>query len=300
MIYTVTFNPAIDYVMHLNSFDVGKVNRACREEVYYGGKGINVSTVLKNLGQKSVALGFVAGFSGKALETNLKNSGIATDFITLTEGITRINVKIKGECETEINGGGPHIPPEAIGRLMNKLDSLKKGDFLSLSGSVPRSVPDDMYERIGKMLWGRGVNTVIDAASELLLKTLKYEPFLIKPNVSELGEIFGETLTNPEEIWECAEELKKMGARNVLVSMAGDGSLLVSEKGDIISMDAPKGTAVNSVGAGDSMVAGFILGYMRSGSYTEAVKLGTACGSATAFSPGLGEKELIEELYGKL
>ncbi len=300
MIYTVTFNPAIDYVMHLNALNFGEVNRADSEEVFYGGKGINVSTVLKNLGENSVALGFIAGFTGKALEANLKNSGIITDFISLPQGFTRVNVKIKARVETDINGRGPDIPSEAIDELFKKLDRLKEGDFLILAGSIPASIPDDIYERIMERLNGRGINIVVDATRDLLLNVLSYKPFLIKPNNYELGEMFGKKLTTRNEIVEHAQKLREMGARNVLVSMAGDGAVLIAENGEIVRMGVPSGKVVNSVGAGDSMVAGFVLGYTETGSYQEAVKLGTACGSATAFSAGLAEKELVERLYNTL
>ncbi len=300
MIYTVTFNPAIDYVMHLNALNFGEVNRAENEEVFYGGKGINVSTVLKNLGENSVALGFIAGFTGKALEANLKNSGIITDFISLPQGFTRVNVKIKARVETDINGRGPDIPAEAIDELFKKLDRLKEGDFLILAGSIPASIPDDIYERIMERLSGRGINIVVDATRDLLLNVLSYKPFLIKPNNYELGEMFGKKLTTRNEIVEHAQKLREMGARNVLVSMAGDGAVLIAENGEIVRMGVPSGKVVNSVGAGDSMVAGFVLGYTETGSYQEAVKLGTACGSATAFSAGLAEKELVERLYNTL
>ncbi len=300
MIYTVTFNPAIDYVMHLNALNFGEVNRADSEEVFYGGKGINVSTVLKNLGENSVALGFIAGFTGKALEANLKNSGIITDFISLQQGFTRVNVKIKARVETDINGRGPDIPEEAIDELFKKLDRLKEGDFLILAGSIPASIPDDIYERIMERLNGRGINIVVDATRDLLLNVLSYKPFLIKPNNYELGEMFGKKLTTRNEIVEHAQKLREMGARNVLVSMAGDGAVLIAENGEIVRMGVPSGKVVNSVGAGDSMVAGFVLGYTETGSYQEAVKLGTACGSATAFSAGLAEKELVERLYNTL
>lgn len=300
MIYTVTFNPAIDYVMHLNALNFGEVNRADSEEVFYGGKGINVSTVLKNLGENSVALGFIAGFTGKALEANLKNSGIITDFISLPQGFTRVNVKIKARVETDINGRGPDIPPDAIDELFKKLDRLKEGDFLILAGSIPASIPDDIYERIMERLNGRGINIVVDATRDLLLNVLSYKPFLIKPNNYELGEMFDKKLTTRNEIVEHAQKLREMGARNVLVSMAGDGAVLIAENGEIVRMGVPSGKVVNSVGAGDSMVAGFVLGYTETGSYREAVKLGTACGSATAFSAGLAEKELVERLYNTL
>ncbi len=300
MIYTVTFNPAIDYVIHLHALNFGEVNRSEREEVFYGGKGINVSTVLKNLGMDSVALGFIAGFTGKAIESHLNGIGIATDFIDLGSGFTRVNVKIKARVETDINGQGPDIDEKATDELFGKLDKLRSGDYLILAGSIPAAMPDDIYERIMERLDGRGVNIVVDATRDLLLNVLRYKPFLIKPNNFELGEMFDKKLTTLSEIVEHAKKLREMGARNVLVSMAGDGAALVSETNEVVRMGVPEGRVLNSVGAGDSMVAGFILGYIRSGNYLEAIKLGTACGSATAFSPGLAEKDLVEKLYKTL
>ena len=297
MIYTVTFNPAIDYVMHLGEMVPGEVNRSVGEEIFFGGKGINVSTVLNTLGEESVALGFIAGFTGDAIENGLREKGITTDFIRLRKGATRINVKIKAKAETELNGQGPDIGSEAIDELFAKLDKLVRGDYLVLAGSIPDSIPDDVYERIMEHLDGRGINIVVDATKNLLLNVLPYKPFLVKPNNHELGEMFGKKLTTVDEIIEHARKLREMGARNVLVSMAGEGAILVSETGEVLHVEAPKGKVVNSVGAGDSMVAGFILGYIRSGNYSEALKLGTACGSATAFLPGLAEKELIERLF---
>ncbi len=296
MIYTVTFNPAIDYVMYLSAMNSGEVNRSEREELFFGGKGINVSTVLRNLGQDSVALGFIAGFTGKAIESGLNESGIKTDFIRLSQGCTRINVKLKGSVETDINGQGPSIDNEAVEKLFEKLDILRENDYLVLAGSIPSTMPSDIYERIMEYLSGRGVNIVVDATKDLLLNVLKYKPFLVKPNNHELGEMFGVSLSGRDEIVEYAKRLRKMGARNVLVSMAGDGSVLISEDDEITHMGVPEGKVINSVGAGDSMVAGFVLGYIKSGSYKDAVRLGTACGSATAFSSGLAEKSTVEKL----
>ncbi len=300
MIYTVTFNPAIDYVVHLRSLNMGDINRSESEEIFCGGKGINVSTVLKNLGEDNIALGFIAGFTGKALEAGLNKSGINTDFITLDNGFTRVNVKIKSGEETDINGQGPDISPSAVNELFGRLDQLKSGDYLVLAGSIPATMPDDIYERIMERLDGRGINIVVDATKDLLLNVLRYKPFLIKPNNHELGEMFGTELKTLDEIIVHAQKLREKGARNVLVSMAGDGSVLISETGEVIRMGVPEGRVLNSVGAGDSMVAGFILGYIRSGIYTEALKLGTACGSATAFSPGLAERDLVEKLCDAL
>jgi len=255
--------------------------------------------VLKNLGVESVALGFVAGFTGEGLEKGLQQQGIPTRFIH-TEGMTRINVKIKAAEETEINGIGPRITPEDMQQLYSQLGALQPGDTLVLSGSIPGCLPNDTYEKIMESLQGKDIRIVVDATKDLLLNVLKYRPFLIKPNNHELGEIFGEELQTDERITACARKLQQKGARNILVSMAGDGALLLDEKSKTYRIDCPKGTLVNSVAAGDSMVAGFLAGYLQTGDYSYALKLGTAAGSATAFSLGLGEKELIDELMKQL
>ncbi|CVI72588.1 Tagatose-6-phosphate kinase [Clostridiales bacterium CHKCI001] len=296
MIYTVTFNPAIDYVVRMDQFILDTVNRTIAEEIYYGGKGINVSTVLKELGQDSVALGFIAGFTGNEIAQGLKEQGIQTDFICLKEGMSRINVKIKAQQETEINAQGPHIDASALDTLFKKLDLLKEGDVLILAGSIPSSMPEDSYEQIMKRLDKKGILTVVDATQNLLVNVLKYHPFLVKPNNHELGEIFHTVLKTSDEIIEAAKKLQQMGARNVLISMAGDGAILVDENGEIHQIGVPKGTVQNSVGAGDSMVAGFVAGYLEKKDYLYALRLGTASGSATAFSKGLAVKEEIERL----
>ncbi len=295
MIYTITFNPAWDYVVHVKNMKLGVTNRADSESIMFGGKGINVSAVLKELGHKSVVLGFTAGFTGAALEDELKEKGFVTDFIRLSNGMTRINVKLKSENETEINGQGPDIDEESLMKLFGKLDRLSKGDTLVLAGSVPQTLPEDIYERILQKLSGRGIRTVVDASNELLVNVLKYKPFLVKPNNHELGEIFGVTLNDKKDIEFYARKLLDMGAQNVLVSVGKDGSLLIDSKRECITMPAAKGEKVNSVGAGDSMVAGFIAGYEKTGSYIEALKLGTAAGSATACSLGLASRIEIEE-----
>ena len=295
MIYTVTFNPALDYVVFLESLVPGDINRSIRESIYYGGKGINVSGILKMLGQETTALGFVAGFTGKALEEGVESLGIRADFIHLAEGNTRINVKVKHGEETEINGQGPVITPEALEALFARLDQLGKDDILILAGSIPNTLPEDVYERILARLEPKGIRVVVDATKDLLLNVLKYHPFLIKPNNHELGEMFGKVLKTDEEIEYYARELQKKGARNVLISMAGDGAMLVPEEGDTSRIGTPKGTVVNSVGAGDSMVAGFVAGYLESGSYARALVTGTAAGSATAFSEGLASREMYEK-----
>ncbi|MDD6644811.1 MAG: 1-phosphofructokinase [Oscillospiraceae bacterium] len=300
MIYTVTFNPAIDYVVELVSFNIGEVNRTTREYMNLGGKGVNVSRVLTNLEIPNTSLGFIAGFTGEALRTGLAEMGVKTDFIRLKEGNTRINVNIKGISETDINARGPEISDEAIEELFEKLNSLKEGDILVLAGSIPASLPSDMYERIMSKLYGKGIKFVVDATKDLLLKSLKYEPFLIKPNNHELGEIFGIQLKNDDEIIYYARELKKKGAKNVLVSMAGDGAVLVDENNIAHKIGTPKGKVVNSVGAGDSMVAGFLAGYLEKGDYQHALRMGTASGSASAFSEGLATKQEVMDLLTKI
>ncbi len=299
MIYTVTFNPALDYVVRMDALALGQVNRTASEDVQLGGKGINVSWVLRELGQENVALGFVAGFTGKAIEDGLAAKGVATDFIHLPAGLTRINVKLKAGEETEINGKGPDISAEALEELLCKLDALGEGDVLVLAGSIPASMPSDVYESILARLEGKKVLCAVDATRDLLVNVLKYKPFLIKPNNHELGEIFGRVLTTDEEIRECAEKLQQQGARNVLVSMAGDGAMLLDENGGCHRLAAYKGKVKNSVGAGDSMVAGFLAGYLDTGDYAYALRVGSAAGSATAFSDVLATRPEIEALLNQ-
>lgn len=299
MVYTVTFNPAVDYIVHTKELRAGATNRSDSEEIYFGGKGINVSIVLSELGVKSKALGFVAGFTGAAIEQGVSEKGIDADFVHLSGGFSRINVKIKSDEETELNGQGPKIPDEAVQQLFAKLDELQDGDTLVLAGSIPSSLPSDIYERILARLSGRKIRAVVDATKDLLVKVLKYQPFLIKPNNFELGEIFGVELHTTDEIVKYAEKLHEMGARNVLVSMAGDGAVLLDETGKTHVCGVCRGTVKNSVGAGDSMVAGFIAGCEKAG-YEYALKLGTAAGGATAFSEGLATKEKINELLQQL
>ena len=299
MIYTVTFNPSLDYVIGAEKLEPGKINRTTRENIYPGGKGNNVSVVLSNLGHKSKALGFVSGFTGEALEKMLDYFGCYTDFIQLDNGFTRINVKINAGEETEINGQGPKISEEAIGKLYEKLDVLTKGDVLVLAGSIPNTLPEDIYERIMARLDGRGIRIVVDATKDLLMNVLKYHPFLIKPNNHELGDMFGVQLETDEEIIEYAGKLKEMGARNVLISMAGDGAILLDEHGKVYQGRPPKGEVLNSVGAGDSMVAGFVTGYLNTGDYEKAFELGIATGSASAFEYWLAEKEDVVKLLKK-
>ena len=298
MIYTVTFNPAIDYVMRLPVLTTGKTNRTTTEQVQFGGKGINVSCVLQELGAENTALGFVAGFTGAALEAYLGKRGIHTEFIHLPEGLTRINVKVKtrqeGAEETEINAAGPAIPDACFEKLMTKLDTLTKGDTLVLAGSIPASLPKDTYSRILARLAGRGIRFVVDAEGELLTAVLPYCPFLIKPNRAELEGIVGRALPTDDDLQAAAAELQRQGAVNVLISLGGEGALLLDEQG-IFHREAPLPiTPVNTVGAGDSMVAGFLAGVERG--YGYALKLGSACGSATAASEGLAIRAMIEQL----
>ena len=301
MIYTVTFNPAIDYVVRLDKpLEVGAVNRANGEDCVLGGKGINVSGVLAQLDCPSVALGFVAGETGAWLERGLAAQGLHTDFVHLENGMTRINVKIKAGQETELNGAGPDIPESAVQQLEAQLDTLGEDDILILAGSIPKSLSQNTYERLLARLDGKGVRCVVDATRDLLVNVLPYRPFLIKPNNHELGEIVGRELTSDEEIIAAARSLQEKGARNVLVSMAGDGALLVDEQGQTHRIGCPKGKVVNSVGAGDSMVAGFVAGWMQTKSYAFALRLGTACGSATAFSLGLATRKKIDELMKQI
>ena len=297
MIYTVTFNPAIDYVIRLDDkLQLGSINRNRAEDVQFGGKGINVSGVLHALGKETVALGFVAGFTGDGLEKGLQEQGIKTDFIRVRDGLTRINVKVKADLETEINGIGPTITDRDMEKLWQKLDKLTAEDYLVLSGSIPACLGNDTYERIMQRLQDRNIPVVVDATKSLLCNVLKYRPFLIKPNHIELGEIFGQELTTDLQIRSCAQKLQEMGARNVLVSMAADGAMLLAENGSYYRIACPKGTVVNSVAAGDSMVAGFLAGYLETGDYAAALRLGVAAGSATAFSIGLADKEMIMKL----
>jgi len=299
MIYTVTFNPAIDYVVHTDELKLGCVNRSDREEIFCGGKGINVSIVLAQLGVTSKTLGFTAGFTGRAIEEGVCLMGIEADFVRLKKGNSRINVKINTGTETELNGQGPDIDDESIEALFGKISRLKDGDTLILAGSIPRSLPSDIYERILALVADKNIRTVVDATNDLLLNVLKYHPFLIKPNNIELGEMFGTELRSDEDIIAHAAKLQEMGARNVLVSMAGDGAFLLDENGNVHRSGVCKGQVVNSVGAGDSMLAGFVAG-LEKGDLKYALKLGTACGGATTFSRGLARKELIDELMQQL
>ncbi|MBU3877582.1 1-phosphofructokinase [Faecalicatena sp. AGMB00832] len=300
MIYTVTFNPSLDYIVSVEDFRLGLTNRTSSELILPGGKGINVSTVLGNLGLKSTALGFVAGFTGEEICREVEALGIKSDFIRIEKGVSRINLKLRSIEGTEINGQGPDISEEQVQQLMEKLEALEAGDILVLAGSIPSTMPDDIYSRIMKMLEGRGVKIVVDATRDLLMKVLEYRPFLIKPNNHELGEIFDVELTSREEVIPYGRKLQEKGALNVLISMAGEGAVLIAEDGQILESPAPKGTLVNGVGAGDSMVAGFLAGWLKRKDFRHAFHMGVAAGSASAFSEYLAKKEEIETIYQTL
>lgn len=299
MIYTVTLNPSIDYIVNMSGLSQGVTNRCESEEYYFGGKGINVSIVLAELGLESTALGFVAGFTGEAIAKGISSDKVTTDFIKLREGNSRINVKIKTDTETEINGQGPHISENELEQLMEKLGNIKDGDTLILAGSAPNTLPDNIYEKILERLKDKNIRIVVDAAKNLLVNTLKYKPFLIKPNRQEISEIFGIEINTVAKVEKFAGELQEMGARNVLVSLGGEGALLIDENGEKHKTDVLKGTVINTVGSGDSMVAGFIAGYEKEKSFSYALKLASACGNAAAFSPRLAVKEKIFELLQK-
>lgn len=300
MIFTVTFNPSLDYVVGLDAFCEGEVNRSRWEQLYPGGKGINVSMVLKNLEIANIALGFIGGFTGKEIQRRIKDFGCYTDFVKIKSGNSRINVKIKADKESEINGQGPNISKKELSELFKKLEAVKKGDILVLAGSIPAALPEDTYENIMKQLENRGVKIVVDATGELLLRVVKYQPFLIKPNNHELGEMFGVVLNEREEIVFYAKRLQEMGAQNVLVSMAGEGAILIDENGQVHEMKPPKGIVKNSVGAGDSMVAGFIAGYLKSQDLREAFRMSVVAGSASAFSETLATKAEVVKLFDEL
>ncbi|MBM6836800.1 1-phosphofructokinase, partial [Clostridium saudiense] len=288
------------YIVKMDKFDLGHVNRTVREDIYAGGKGINVSIVLNNLSVENRALGFIAGFTGDEIERKVKEFGCDTDFIKLKDGMSRINVKMKADVESEINGGGPDISNEALEELYLKLDALKSGDILVLAGSIPKTLPVDIYERIMKKYGDRGVRFIVDTTGESLLKVLSYKPFLIKPNHHELAELFDVKINSQQEIVEYGRKLQEMGAENVLISMAGDGAILIKSNGEAIYSEVPKGVLKNSVGAGDSMVAGFIAGFIKEEKLEDGFIMGVATGSASAFSEGLATKDKVEELLAEL
>lgn len=299
MIFTVTLNPSIDYVVRLDKLTNGITNRTTSEEYYFGGKGINVSCVLAELGLDSTAYGFVAGFTGEAIEKGIRNDRIITDFIKLKHGISRINIKIKAGEETEINCQGPHIDDSELERLLQKIDRIANGDTLVIAGSIPNTMPDDVYERMLERISRKDVKIVVDATKQLLVNSLKYKPFLIKPNRQELSEIFGTEVKTEDDIEKYAKELQKMGAKNVLISLGGEGAMLIDENGEKHKAGVLKEKVINTVGSGDSMVAGFVAGYEKEHSYPYALKLGSVCGNATAFLSGLATREKIDELLVK-
>lgn len=297
MVYTITFNPALDYVMKVDGLRLDDINRTVDEAVYYGGKGINVSVILTRLGIENKALGFAAGFTGAELERLLRADGIDCDFNYLKSGYTRINVKIKADTEIDVNANGPAITEDEIAQLIAKLDKVQSGDFLVLAGSIPKTLPNDIYERILEKLSGKGVHFVVDATGDLLMNVLKYKPFLIKPNHHELGDMFGVKTQTDCEIEKYAGKLQALGARNVLVSRASKGAMLIDENGAVHSIGVAQGRLVNSVGCGDSMVGGFIAGYIEKNDYAYALKLGSACGNATAFSASLAAADEIMDVF---
>lgn len=297
MIYTVTFNPSLDYIVSVDNFTLGITNRTSSELLLPGGKGLNVSMILGNLGIENIALGFEAGFTGKEIIRKIEKMGVKSDFISISNGISRINLKLKSIDGTEINGCGPQIGVHDVEKLIEKLDRLSENDVLVLAGSIPKSMPDDIYRQIMKRMEGRGIITVVDATRDLLVNVLEYHPFLIKPNNHELGDIFKTKIKTRKEVIPYAKKLQKMGAVNVLVSMAGEGAVLITENGKIYEKPAPQGKLVNGVGAGDSMVAGFIAGWMEKKDYEHAFYMGISAGSASAFSEMLATKDEIEKVY---
>lgn len=296
MIYTVTLNPSLDYVVDVDDFVLGRTNRAVSERLYAGGKGINVSFVLKNLGFESTALGFSAGFTGEEIKKQIQERGITENFITVLNGQSRINIKLRGQQETEINGMGPDIEKEHIQQLLKKLSVLSPGDYLVLAGSVPMKINNTIYYDILKTLDKKGIKAVVDTTGDLLLNVLKYHPFLIKPNIHELSELFSTEIKTKEEVVQYGLKLQDMGAQNVIVSMAGDGAVFICENGEIYKSEAPKGVVKNSVGAGDSMVAGFLAGFCETKDFAKAFKMGVCTGSASAFSEDLATKEQVRQV----
>ena len=300
MIYTVTLNPSIDYVIKVDKLTTGNINRVNEEHVYPGGKGINVTRILKSLDNDNIALGFVSGFTGDYIINSLQELNLKSDFIKVKQGFTRINVKVKSEEETEINGQGPKISEEELNQFYKVIDKLVDGDILILSGSIPSCLDERLYESIMKKVEDRDIKVIVDATKNLLLNVLKYKPFLIKPNNHELAEMFNVELNSTEDVVFYARKLKEMGAQNILISMGKDGALLVTENDEVFASSVAKGEVVNSVGAGDSMVAGFIAGYLKSNSYEEALRLGAASGGATAFSSDLATREFIDKLVKEI
>lgn len=308
MIYTITFNPALDYTVQVEKFEIGKINRTKSENILAGGKGLNVSIILKRLGIENTALSFIAGFTGKELERKIQQYNIKTEFIETVKGYTRINVKISSleknsliqESETALNGNGPEITENDIEKLLQKIQNINSNDIVILSGNIPKCINENIYEIICKELDGKNVKFVVDASQKLLMNCLKYKPFFIKPNKEELEETFNTKIETKEEIIIYAQKLQEKGAQNVLISLGGEGAILLTEKKEVYYSNTPKGQVINTVGAGDSMVAGFVAGYLKKQDYKEALKLGIASGSATAFSAGLALKEKIDELLKQI
>ncbi len=300
MIYTVTFNPALDYIVTMDELNIGYVNRTNTEQILPGGKGINVSIVLNNLGIENTAIGFVAGFTGREIEDRVRVCGCITDFVHISEGMSRINIKIKAGKETEINGSGPLITREKLDKLYEKLSALKSGDVLVLAGSIPKTLPDSIYSDIMERLAAKGIKFVVDATGDLLLNVLKYKPFLIKPNNHELAEMFHVNIETKDDIIKYAKKLHQDGAMNVLISMGGAGAILIDENGQVHECIAPDGQVINTVGSGDSMVAGFMAGYIEKKDYVHALKMGIAAGSASAFSRYLATKDEVIEVYRRV
>ena len=300
MIYTKTINPALDYISQVDNFEVGKINRTKTEKILPGGKGLNVSIVLKNLGLESTALGFIGGFTGEELQRRIEAQGIKTDFIKVKNGITRINIKISSDRETALNGNGPEILEEDIQELLEKIENIKKEDIVILAGNVPKGINNNIYEIICVNLERNGVTFIVDATKELLINILKYKPFLIKPNREELEETFKVKINTEEDIITYAKKMQLMGAQNVLVSLGGDGAILITSDNQVLQSDAPKGKVLNTVGAGDSMVAGFLAGYIESKNYEYSLKMGIATGSASSFSMDLATKKDVEKLLEQI
>lgn len=300
MIYTITFNPALDYISEVEKFELGKINRTETEKILPGGKGLNVSTVLKNLEIENTALGFIAGFTGEELKRDIEQRGIKTDFIKVEKGLTRINVKITSKEETALNGNGPEITEQNINDLFEKIEKINNKDTVILAGNIPKCINNDIYEIICKKLEQNKVRFIVDATKELLMNVLKYKPFLIKPNKEELEETFKEKIETKEDIIKHAKRLQEMGAQNVLVSLGGEGAILVTAEDKEYFLNAPKGKVLNTVGAGDSMVAGFVAGYEKSGDYEYAFKMGIATGSASAFSMDLATAEEVANLLKEI
>ena len=294
MVYTVTLNPAVDYVVELDNLKMGDINRTSNEKIFFGGKGINVSIVLQRLGIETTAMGIIAGFTGKALENSLRFEGVHTDFLE-ADGFTRINIKIKSSPETELNGSGPFVDEQLLMGLIERLKLLKNDDIVVLSGSLPASLKSNTYKRIIDELKDTGVKIVLDTSGSALKEAVSSSPYLIKPNLAEMSSLLNKKLTVESEVIEGAKRLQKFGARNILVSMGSMGAIFVGEDGTVMREEAKQGRVINTVGSGDSMVAGFIAGLP--GGLRSALRLGIAAGSATAFSEGLATKNEIMQIF---